>query len=136
MKLKKGMKALAIPLAGTDNQLSGTISEINPSVNKKGLAQIIIKLKQSDGVLPGLSTRVVIHVTEKPTIVIPLKAVVKRSERHVVFNLAEGRAKWNYVTLGKDNGEQVQILEGLEENMQIITSNNLQLAHDSPVRVE
>lgn len=134
MKIRKGMDASIHLLADKERQLTGTVTEVNPAVDQKGLSRIRIQLKNTRDIIPGLSVRVSINVTDQPSIVIPLQAVVKRSERHVVFHIDKGLAKWNYVTLGKDNGEKVQILEGLKEDMEIITSNNLQLAHDSPVR--
>ncbi|WP_420317900.1 efflux RND transporter periplasmic adaptor subunit [Ekhidna sp.] len=133
LKMKKGMQAKIFPLASSELELSGSIAEVNPSVDSKGLAQVIINISQAENIIPGLSARVEVNVTDQPTVVIPLQAVVKRSERHVVFNIDNGLAKWNYVTLGKDNGEKVQILDGIEQDMEIIISNNLQLAHDSPV---
>jgi len=135
LKIKEGMEATVSPLANTGKELKGVVSEINPAVDK-GIARVVIRLLASKDIIPGLSVRVEINVTDEPSIVIPLKAVVKRSERHVVFNIDKGLAKWNYVTLGKNNGEKVQVLEGLKENMKIIISNNLQLAHDSPVRLQ
>ena len=136
LKIKHGMKVSVYPLANKEIELMGTVSEINPAINENGQARTIVQLKSSENIIPGLSARVEINVTDDPSIVIPLKAVVKRSERHVVFNIDNGLAKWNYVTLGKNNGEKVQVLEGLHEDMQVIISNNLQLAHDSPVRLQ
>lgn len=136
LKMKRGMKARVVPLASNEVSLSGLISEVNPSVDSKGLAQVIIRISNTKNIIPGLSAKVEINITDEPTVVIPIQAVVKRSERHVVFNIDNGLAKWNYVTLGKDNGDKVQILEGLDQDMEVIISNNLQLAHDSPVKLE
>lgn len=136
LKVKKGMAAMIELLASEGQIVEGIISEINPAVNSQGLTSVIIRLNEAKNIIPGLSARVEINITDEPSIVIPMLAVVNRSERHVVFNVEDGKAKWNYVTLGKNNGEQVQILEGLTEGMDIIVSNNLQLAHDSPVRLE
>lgn len=136
LKIKKGMGASIFLLAATDLNLKGVVTEVNPAVDEKGLARVLIKLLDAKNIIPGLSARVEINVKDQPSIVIPMKAVIKRSERHVVFNLEDGLAKWNYVTLGKNNGEHVQIVEGLEKGMEIIVTNNLQLAHDSPVKLE
>lgn len=136
MKIRKGTEVLVYPLADGKMELKGSISEVNPAVDANGQSLIRIDLSYLNGIVPGLSVRVEINVTDEPSIIIPMHAVVNRSERHVVFNVENGKAKWNYVTLGKNNGEEVQVLEGIIEGMEIITSNNLQLAHDSPVRLE
>lgn len=136
LKVKKGMDA-TISLLGIENsQLRGVVSTINPAVNSKGFSRATIQILTKEAILPGMSAKAEINVTDEPSILVPMMAVVKRSERHVVFNIEDGLAKWNYVTLGKDNGEMVQILDGLEENMEVAVSNNIQLAHDSPVRLE
>ena len=134
LKLAKGMKVRVFPLSDSNIELSGTLGEINPAVDRTGQSRVLINLKDNEGIIPGLSVRVEINVSDQPTIVIPMEAVVNRSDRHVVFNVENNLAKWNYVTLGKNNGKHVQILEGLSEGMEVIVSNNLQLAHDSPIR--
>lgn len=136
LKVQKGMRAKIELLAGKGQFFEGVITEINPAVDANGQSLVRIKILDPAGLIPGLSARVEINITDEPSIVIPMIAVVNRSERHVVFNVEDGKAKWNYVTLGKNNGEQVQILEGLTEGMDIIVSNNLQLAHDSPIRTQ
>ena len=133
LKIKEGMRVTVFPLAN-DAEIGGMVSVINPAVDSKGQSLVKVRLRNPNDVLPGLSVRVEINVTDEPSIVIPMQAVVNRSDRHVVFNVENDLAKWNYVTLGKNNGEKVQVLEGLKEGMEVIVSNNLQLAHDSPVR--
>ncbi len=135
LKVKKGMNTSITLLADPSRKIDGYVSEINPAVNEEGLSEVLIQLKDAQNILPGMSVRVEINVTDEPRVVVPLAAVVKRSERHVIFSIEDGVAKWNYVTLGKDNGEDVQVLDGLEENMVIVISNNLQMAHDSPVKI-
>ena len=75
-----------------------------------------------------------ITVPLQKCIVVPKQAVVMRSGKAVVFSLENDKAKWNYVTVGRDNGKEVEITEGLEPGMKVIVSNNLQLAHDAPVQ--
>jgi multidrug efflux pump subunit AcrA (membrane-fusion protein) len=69
-------------------------------------------------------------------IVLPKEAVVIRVGRAVVFTAEDGRAKWNFITTGRDNGKEVEILDGLTEGKEVIITNNLQLAHDAPVSVQ
>jgi hypothetical protein len=53
----------------------------------------------------------------------------------VVFTIEKNESKWNYVEVGKDNGEEVEILDGIEAGSTVITTNNLQLAHQAPVQI-
>ena len=66
-------------------------------------------------------------------IVIPKEALVVRSGKFVVFTAKNKLAKWNYVTIGRENGKEIEILEGLQQGDSVIITNNLQLAHDATV---
>lgn len=54
----------------------------------------------------------------------------------MIFTAEEGLARWNYINTGRENGREVEILEGLEEGKAVIMTNNLQLAHDALVKIE
>ena len=56
------------------------------------------------------------------------------SGKKVVFTEENGLVKWHYVAIGLDNGEEIEILEGLKENEKVIISKSLQLNYDSPVK--
>jgi len=77
----------------------------------------------------------VIRAPQNNSIVVPKQALVYRSGRPVVFTLTGNESKWNYVEVGKDNGQEVEILKGIEPNETVITTNNLQLAHQAPVQI-
>ena len=76
----------------------------------------------------------VIKAPASRSLIVPKEAVVMRSGKAVVFTLQDGKAKWNYVAVGKDNGKEVEIKEGVTAGQKVITTNNLQLAHDAPVK--
>lgn len=92
--------------------------------------------RTSAGFIDGMNVRVRIRKTIPDQIVVPKSAVVLRSDRQVVFSYdGNGRAQWNYVTTGFENLDQYTITEGLTPGMEIITSGNVNLAHESPVTV-
>ena len=57
------------------------------------------------------------------------------SGKQVVFTLVDGHAYWNYVRTGLENADSYTLLEGLKEADVVITSGNINLAHESPVKV-
>ena len=75
-----------------------------------------------------------INVPQKRGIVVPRKAILLRNNRPVVFTWEAGFAKWNYVSLGAENGEVIEILEGIQAGSEVIISNNIQLANNTPVK--
>lgn len=136
--LKKGYKATIVPIGSTDVEFQGTVKNINPVVDKKtGLVKVSLSIPATSfRIIPGMNVDVYLKVPGKPQIVVPKDAVIIRSGREVVFTMEDGLAKWNYVKAGKENGKEIEILEGLSKDQTVIVSNNLQLSHDAPVTVE
>lgn len=128
-------QAEVYPISSTQTALKGRVTGINPKVDESGLVQVSITLAANKSLLPGMNARAIIRAPQNDSLVVPKDALVFRSGRAVVFTIENKESKWNYVEVGKDNGEEVEILEGLEANSTVITSNNLQLAHQAPVQI-
>lgn len=137
LRLKAGVKA-EVSVAGEQSFYSGRVAELNPRVDEKtGMVNITIRLTATQAsLLPGMHVQVVLRLPYEQHIIVPKEAVVIRSGRAVVFTAEDGLAKWNYVNTGRENGKEVEILDGLTEGKAVIVTNNLQLAHDAPVSVE
>jgi len=130
-----GQKAEIYPVGGGFSDLTGTVRSINPKVDENGLVQVAILVSVAKGLLPGMNARAIIRAPQNNSLVVPKEALVYRSNRPVVFTIENNESKWNYVEVGKDNGREVEVLSGIEEGMTVITSNNLQLAHQAPVQI-
>ena len=62
--------------------------------------------------------------------------MVLRTGKQVVFTVVDGKAVWNYVQTGLENATEYTITsETLKEGDQIIVSGNINLAHESPVKL-
>ena len=123
------------PVTNTQNAMTGRVIGINPRVDENGLVQVSLALASAKSLLPGMNARAIIRAPQSNSLVVPKDAVVYRSGRAVVFTIENKESKWNYVEVGKDNGEEVEILEGIEAGSIVITTNNLQLAHQAPVQI-
>lgn len=136
LQLAKGMLADVQPMANAKETYSAKVESINPRVDEKtGLVKVMLKLSGNSRAFPGMHVQTIMRLPYSKNIIVPKEAVVIRSGKAVVFTAREGLAKWNYVTLGRENGKDVEILEGLKEGEKVIITNNLQLAHDAPVTV-
>ena len=134
-RLQKGDKAKITPLYDPEIQVTGQVVEIDPRVKKNGYVTVKIRIPHKKAFITGMSVNVELQIPYERSIVVPKKAVVQKSGKPVIFTVEGQQAKWNYVTLGKDNGREVQVLDGIEAGKQVVISNNLQLAHDAPVRI-
>jgi RND family efflux transporter MFP subunit len=130
-----GQSAEVYPITATNVALAGRVSGINPRVDENGLVQVSISLGGNKNLLPGMNARAIIRAPQNNSLVVPKAALVYRSGRAVVFTIENNESKWNYVEVGKDNGQEVEILDGIEAGSTVITTNNLQLAHQAPVQI-
>lgn len=134
--IKKNQKAEIYPVSGGSEALTGTVSSINPKVDENGLVQVTIQLQQQGNLLSGMNARAVIRAPQNESLVVPKQAVVYRSGRPVVFTVENNQAIWNYVEVGKDNGKEMEVLDGIPADVQVIVSNNVQLAHQAPIQIQ
>ena len=131
--VKIGLKADVFPLAFKEIDFSATIIGFDPKVDEAGMVEVVFKLSKTNGLLPGMNANAVIRVPQTNNIIIPREAVVIKSGKQVVFTMENGLAMWKYVTVGLDNGIDLEILEGLEPGSEVIISNNIQLGHEAKV---
>ncbi len=124
--------AYAIP----DLVVKGKIIEINPWVDENGMVKVKASLNYNKKMIEGMNVKVSIFHSLGKQWVVPKTSVVLRTGKEVVFVLKDGLALWNYVKIGKENATQYTITsETLKDGDQIITEGNINLAHESPVKV-
>lgn len=128
-------KVEIIPFALPDGKTEGRISEINPFVDTNGMVQVKAAVTNQGKLFEGMNVRVSIQRPLAKQFVVPKEAVVLRSGKQVVFTLADGKAYWNYVQTGVENASHYTITEGLKDGDIVITSGNINLAHETPVTI-
>jgi len=121
-----------------DEVFTGTIEAISPVVDadRKSLSVSVALPNPRHQLKPGMSAQVVLD-TEIFTdrLLIPGTAVIYRDDRPVVFVVRGGRAQWEYIDKGLENADWVEVLSGVSEGDQVITSGHFTMAHDTPVRI-
>lgn len=140
--LKKGDVVTVTPYAG-GGAFEGRVSEINPLVDDNGMVKVKATVDGQGKLFSGMNVRVSVRRNLGQQLVIPKTAVVLRSGKQVVFTLKKGKAIWNYVHTGLENATeytvsdkgQKGIEEGLLEGDTVIVAGNLNLAHESEVRI-
>lgn len=133
--IKVGDKVEITPFAMADGKAEGRISEINPLVDTNGMVQVKATVTNQGVLFEGMNVRVSIHRPLANQLVVPKAAVVLRSGKQVIFTLADGRAYWNYIQTGLENAGFYTVTEGLKAGDVVITSGNINLAHETPVTV-
>jgi len=131
-----GDRVIVEPFALPEAKTEGRISEINPFVDKDGMIKIKATVIYNTRLYEGMKVRVSILRDLPDQLVVPKSAVVIRSGKQVVFTYADGKALWVYVHTGLENSDSYTIAdESLKDGDVVITSGNVNLAHESPVKV-
>ncbi len=134
-QVKEGQKVEVFPYALPNVSRIGVIKSINPTV-EDGLVKITAEIPNTNNILiDGMNVQIKIKNEVPDCIIIPKSAVVYRQNRKVVFVHRDGVAYWVYVETGLENSSQVTITDdSLKPGEDVIVSNNLNLAHECPVK--
>lgn len=134
--IKRGDKVSVVPYAMTDKTYSGQVTEINPVVDSNGMVAMKATVNGDRELFDGMNVRVSILRDVPDVYVVPKQAVVLRNNRQVMFTLKGDEAQWNYVNTVLENATEYTVTgESLEDGMPVITSGNLNLAHETKVSV-
>ena len=121
----------------TSEALIGSVSEINPIVEKNGMVKVKAQVKNNGTLLQGMNVNILLRQPMEQALVIPKSAVVMRSGKPVVFTRVNGKAQWNYVQITAENSDSCIVAprskeyEGLSIGDSVIVSGNLNLAHET-----
>ena len=134
--ITKGDKVKVFPYALDDYLVNGKIREINPIVDENGMVRVVAKIANINGKLfDGMNVSVKVECQPQMKLIIPKSALVLRSGRKVVFTVKKSLAQWNYVDVGEENSDSYVILDKLSVGDSVIYEGNMDLAHETPVKV-
>lgn len=124
--VKQGSQVEIKVTALSNDLFSGIVSTVSPVANSDGTYAVTIEIDNSDESLKSGMFAEVYFVKEKSedSIVLDRSAVLTKGDEQYVFANENSIAKKVIVTTGIDNGDKIQILSGLEENMSVVTSGN------------
>ena len=139
-----GQTVKVTPYVSGQETYIGTITEINPSVDDKGMVSIAARVKNTPTkLIDGMNVKVIVENAVPNMFVVPKEAVVERDGYHVVFlyDKKSKRAVWTYVDIVYSNLTSYAITGCAKKGTEIktgevvITTGNLNLADDTEVRI-
>ena len=137
--IKMGDQVEVTPYAAAVGTRTGSISEINPLVDENGMVRVKAQVNGGDKLFDGMNVRISVKRSVPDQMVVPRTAVVLRSGKQVIFTVKDNIAMWNYVTTGLENLTEYTLVNweasGLQEGMTVITTGNVNLAHETPVKI-
>ena len=134
LTLAVGSSVSVRPYAGSNQTYTGNISEINPTVDARGMVKVKARITNGSKLYEGMNVRIHVRYAIPEQHVVPKTAVVLRNGRQVVFTEREGYAHWNYVQTIHENSDSYTV-DGLKEGDRVIISGNINMAHETPVTI-
>jgi RND family efflux transporter MFP subunit len=132
--VRKEQTVRIIPYSGSETEVKGMITQINPVVDENGMVKVYAACgNHNHNLYEGMNVKVVLEERLAGQLVIPKQALVLRSGKQVVFTYSAGKAKWVYVKTGLENISSYTVTEGLQAGDTLIYEGNLNLAHDAGV---
>lgn len=135
--IKVGEKVdVVIPTIG-DKIISGVIKTISPSSDTTKTYPVVIEIENSaSSIKSGMFAE--IHFVEseaKKAFVVPRNTVLENDKDKYVYVVEDGKAVKKVVSLGIDNGENIQILEGVGKGDKVVVNGQDYIIDGEEVRI-
>lgn len=133
--VKKGLPAYAV---WNDSTIQGKVVQVDLAMNQQvqAFGAVIEFDNPRNCVTCGVTADVVIKTYSNPNaMVVERKNILNDQEGSYVFVVNSGFAKKRYVTLGNQEGMNIEILEGLQQGDELIVEGQLLLDQDSKVKI-
>ena len=125
-KIEIGQRAVFTVDAFPAREFSGKVSAIYPkAVIQENVVNYIVAIeieKPYEGVLrPEMTTSVTIFFDKRMDILgVPVKALKREGGRNVVYIWKEGKPEMREVKVGRQEGQWIEVLDGLEEGQAVL----------------
>lgn len=131
-RVRKGMPAVVTFDTYGDEEFKGIVSLISPTVDNQSrtFGVEITMANASNRILPGMFGRVTLNLGSADHVVVPDRAVVKQtgSGNYYVYTYADGKVKYNQVSLGRRLGDKYELLSGVPAGAAVVVSGQSKLA--------
>jgi RND family efflux transporter MFP subunit len=140
-RVELGLSAVVSGDAFAD-AFQGKVNRISPitvpsETSKEPLVEVFVELDGDASKLrPGYSASIEIKLPGEPHLLAPLTSILREGENTYVFKVEADKAAKIQVSTGLDDGERIQILEGLSAEERIILNVQNGLREGQKVKVQ
>lgn len=142
-KLEGAMTVEIHPFSRPEMKRLGYVQGINPVVDDHGLVELTAVIGGgTPGLLDGMNVNVSVRREIPGQMAVPRSAVLLRDGEELLFKYCQGKAYWTYVNVLHKNSTHYSVIANqkrfgsLEPGDTIIVSENVHLAHGSPVMLK
>jgi RND family efflux transporter MFP subunit len=136
-RLSIGQTAIVYPDGNMDNEVMGKVVRFNELPDSAtGLYEVEIEIDNEEHRLrSGEYVEIDFIVDERESITVSKSAVRRVGENDIVFVIEDGKAYAKVIEMGITQGDQVEILSGIEEGMFVALRGNAYLSDGVEVTV-
>ena len=117
-------------------EMKGVVAELSPAAEPNSRTSLVkLDLSGAVGLRSGQFGRVAVPVGEISIISIPAAAVIQRGQMEMVFVVAKGHAQLRLVKTGRQVGNELELVSGLNSGEQIVTEGVSALVDGQPVKI-
>ncbi|MBR1738244.1 MAG: efflux RND transporter periplasmic adaptor subunit [Firmicutes bacterium] len=120
-----------------DDTIKGKIKNISPATDNTSTYPVKIEIDNKDGkIKPGMFAEIKFKLQESNNaIVVPRNTVINKDGEYYVYVIENGLAKKTDVTVGIDNGVDIEITSGLNEGDEVVTTGQTYVTDGEGVRI-
>jgi len=137
-KIKVGREVTLKFSAYPGKSFQGKVNSVSPVVDSEDkTCKVIITVDNpEEAIKPGMHAEVEIDAEIHPgLLLIPQEAILNRSGKKLAFVVRDGLAKWEYIEVGLENEQFVEVIGNLKEGEPVIVEGHFTLAHDARVNI-
>jgi len=137
-RLEIGQNARITNYTKPGEVLEGKISQLSPAVDSNTRTfKSVILIENPERILrPGMFVKSDIVIAKKDdVIVVPKNLILSRREGKTVFIIKKGAARKRILTLGLENPDEVEVIEGLKVDERLVVKGYETLRHKSKVKI-
>ena len=138
-KVKQGMPVDVNVEVYGDEKFKGKVSLIHPTIDASTRTFVTeINIPNTDSrIRPGMFARVNIDFGNVDRVVVPDRAVIKRSGSgdRFVYVYKDGKVSFNQVQLGRHIDNTYELISGVESGSQVVTAGHTRLKDGAAVKI-
>jgi HlyD family secretion protein len=141
-KVSIGQPVTMTPDAYADRRYEGTVEYIASTADRqKATIKVKVRVASPDEYLrPGMGVKATIYplkasIPQKPSaVLVPAEAVADEGGRKIVYLIKDGKAAAQPVKIGREQGSNVEVLEGLQGGEQVVLDGQVKEGDKLTVR--
>ncbi len=134
--LSKGQE-VSVYIESLGETVTGVITEINPVASQSSTYPVKITIDNEKHLIkPGMFCKVeIVSESSNNTLVLPREAVLRNMDEFYVYTVNDGVTSMKKVQVGIDNGEEIEIISGLQSGDKVITEGQTYVSENEAVNV-